>query len=127
MKKGKIIITAANGFMGKELGQFFKDRYEVIGLVRGAQKVMDGIRYVLWDGKTLGDWQQELEGSVCVINLAGRSVDCRYNDKNKRDIINSRTESTGVIGQAIDLCTIKPKGGYWVFSRCLQEMGENFL
>ncbi len=108
MKKEKIVITAANGFLGKELSEYFKNRYEVIGLVRSPQKVPDGISYVLWDGKTLGDWQQALEGALCIINLAGSSVDCRYTENNKREIFNSRTESTIIIGQAIDLCSKRP-------------------
>ncbi|MFT5859456.1 MAG: hypothetical protein ACI865_001557 [Flavobacteriaceae bacterium] len=108
MKKNRIIITAANGFIGEALVQYFKEEYEVVALVRRPQKGIDGVKYVLWDGKTLGDWQQELEGAHCVINLAGRSVDCRYNEKNKKDIYDSRTESTTVIGQAIDLCKSRP-------------------
>ena len=110
MKKKKIIITAANGFLGKELGLFLREKYEVIGLVRSSHtELVDGLRYVQWDGKSLGDWQQEFEGAFAVINMAGRSVDCRYNEKNKNDIIESRRESTMVVGQAIDLCENKPK------------------
>lgn len=105
----KIIVTAANGFMGSHLIEFFKHRFEVVGLVRKPQEPIDGIKWMIWDGKTLGKWQQELEGAKCVINLAGKSVDCRYNEKNKKAIYASRLESTQVIGEAIDLCERPPE------------------
>ncbi len=54
-----------------------------------------------WDGRTLGDWVSEFNGADVIINLAGRSVNCRYNPANRRDIIGSRVRSTQVIGQAI--------------------------
>ena len=76
MKKKKIIITAANGFLGKELGLFLREKYEVIGLVRSSQnELVDGLRYVQWDGKSLGDWQQEFEWGIRS-NQHGRAL-CR--------------------------------------------------
>lgn len=58
-------------------------------------------RQVAWDAKTLGPWTAELDGADVVINLAGRSVDCRYNAKNRREILESRVDSTRAVGQAI--------------------------
>lgn len=55
-----------------------------------------------WDGRTLGTWTSEIDGADAVVNLAGRSVNCRYGTKNRRQILLSRTESTRVIGQAIE-------------------------
>ena len=57
--------------------------------------------HVAWDAKTLGPWTSELDGCDVVINLAGRSVDCRYSDANRRAIMDSRVESTRVVGRAI--------------------------
>lgn len=105
----KIIVTAANGFMGSHLIEFFKHRFEVVALVRKPQEPRDGVKWMIWDGKTLGKWQQEFEGAKCIINLAGKSVDCRYNEKNKKEIYASRLESTQVIGEAIDLCERRPE------------------
>lgn len=105
----KIIIAAANGFIGEHLSRFFSDDYEVIGLVRREMKAPKNVRYVIWDGKNLGEWQSELEGAEAVINLAGKSVNCRHTDENKKAILKSRVESTQVIGQAVDLCREKPK------------------
>ena len=56
---------------------------------------------IRWNGRDLGDWAQQLDGADIVINLAGRSVDCRYNEANRREIMDSRVESTRVIGRAI--------------------------
>jgi NAD dependent epimerase/dehydratase family enzyme len=59
---------------------------------------------VAWDTKSLGDWARELDGATAVVNLTGRSVDCRYNAKNRREIMDSRVNSTRVVGEAIARC-----------------------
>jgi uncharacterized protein (TIGR01777 family) len=64
---------------------------------------------VLWDGKTLGSWEEELEGADVVINLTGRSVNCRYNIDNLNEMMASRVDSVRVLGQAITACTHPPK------------------
>jgi uncharacterized protein (TIGR01777 family) len=56
---------------------------------------------VTWNGSDLGRWTDVLEGADVVINLAGRTVNCRYTAANQRDIRNSRTITTGLIGEAI--------------------------
>jgi uncharacterized protein (TIGR01777 family) len=56
---------------------------------------------VAWDGETLGKWTAEIDNANVVINLAGQSVNCRYTGENRRIIIDSRVNSTRVVGQAI--------------------------
>lgn len=104
----RIIITAANGFLGDHLCTYFAETHEVIALVRTLLPNKKNITYVQWDGKTLGDWKSYFEGAKAVINLAGKSVDCRYHEENKRLILQSRLESTKVLGQAIEECKVKP-------------------
>lgn len=105
----KIIIAAANGYLGKLLAKHFVDKeYEVIGLCRKLTR-LENATCVLWDGKTLDSWAKELEGATALINLAGKSVDCRYTDENKRQIIASRVDSTKVLGEAVASCAIPPK------------------
>jgi len=107
--KPTVIITAANGFIGKTLVDFLERDYRIVALVRKPQPSSENIKYLVWDGKTVGDWSYELEGAHAVINLAGKSVNCRYNEQNKAAIYASRLESTSAIGQAIARCANKPK------------------
>lgn len=105
----KIVITAANGFMGRNLVRSLVDDYEVICLVRNPHILIPNAQNIFWDGESLGEWKNSIDGAFCVINLAGRSVDCRYNEANKAEIYNSRLKSTKVIGEAIELAKIKPE------------------
>lgn len=103
-----IVIAAANGFLGKSLIQYFSKQYNIVCLVRSPQPEQPNVRFVLWDGKQLGAWSQELEGAKAIINLAGRSINCRYTEHNKKDILQSRIDSTRVIGETIEQCIHKP-------------------
>jgi uncharacterized protein (TIGR01777 family) len=104
----KIVIPGGSGQVGKLLaGAFTKDGHGVTVLSRNPE--LCKWRTIKWDGKTLGKWTEELEGVDVVINLAGRSVNCRYNQKNRDLIMNSRIDSTRVIGKAIQNCKNPPK------------------
>ncbi len=98
----KIVIPGGSGQIGKMLRRAFAE-HEVVVLSRRGQ----GISY--WDGETLGDWAQEFEGADVVINLAGRTVNCRYTDANLKQMMRSRVLSTEVVGRAIAQCTVPPK------------------
>jgi uncharacterized protein (TIGR01777 family) len=63
---------------------------------------------VAWDGVTQGPWSREIDGADVVINLAGRSVDCRYTEENRREILESRVESAKAIGTAISKAIVPP-------------------
>jgi uncharacterized protein (TIGR01777 family) len=58
-------------------------------------------RVVPWDGRTAGDWTKDLEQSDVCINLAGRSVNCRYTAANRRSIYDSRIESTRLLNEVM--------------------------
>ncbi len=66
-------------------------------------------RVVQWDGATLGAWQRDIDGADVVINLAGRSVNCRYHAANKDAIMQSRVQSTRAVGEAIRQATRPPR------------------
>ncbi|MBL4663086.1 MAG: TIGR01777 family oxidoreductase [Flavobacteriaceae bacterium] len=105
-----LIIAGGNGFLGKILTEYFKSKVEkIVILSRSEEKIIGNVHYILWDGKTLGDWSKILDGSDVLINLAGKPVDCRYHQKNKDLILSSRTNSTKVLGQAIEECSQPPK------------------
>ncbi len=106
----KLVIAAGTSFLGNVLIEYFKDKVEsIIILTRGESKVLDTIKYVHWDAKTLGDWKLEIEHADALINMAGKSVDCRYNQKNKDLILSSRVASTKILGQAISQAKVPPK------------------
>lgn len=105
----RLVIAGANGFLGRYLTRHFHSNgWEVVGLARREKGLDAGCRHVFWDGKTMGPWASELNGADAVINLAGRSINCRHNKRNKIEIINSRVESTTVLGQAIGSCPNPP-------------------
>ncbi len=102
----KIIIAGGTGFIGKYLYKNFSEEgYEVIIISRGDQ-------YLQWNDEEA--MIKALEGSEALINLAGKSVDCRYNEKNKELILNSRTETTRILQSAVDKCKFPPK--LWINS-----------
>lgn len=105
-----ITITGANGFTGKYLSEFYlKKGWTVKALARRPEGLAEGVEYHHWDGETLDEWQSAFEGAEAVVNLAGRTVNCRYNDENKRQILESRTTTTRLVGEAIAACSNPPK------------------
>jgi uncharacterized protein (TIGR01777 family) len=98
----KIVIPGGTGQIGNILGRsFVASGDEVVVLTRNP-RLGSQYRSVQWDGKTLCRWTQELEGAGAVINLAGRSVNCRYGRKNRREILESRVDSVRAIHRAIE-------------------------
>ncbi len=107
----KIIIPGGTGHVGTVLAREFKRRGdEVVMLSRSSNRPEKADwRTVSWDGETLGDWASEIDGADVVINLAGRSVNCRYTPENRKAIMDSRTDSTRIVGEAIRRAKDPPK------------------
>src|SRR6267142_3980700 len=104
----RIVIPGGTGQVGTILARAFHERDdEVIVLSRSPKAAPWPV--VKWDAETLGDWASELEGADVVINLAGRSVNCRYSDENKKAIIESRVDSARVVGAAISRAQVPPR------------------
>ncbi len=104
----KIIIAGGSGFIGLALANHFRSNYEVVILSRQRMISDSYVRVVPWDARSLGDWRQELEGAAALINLTGKSVNCRYNEANKQAIRESRVLSTKVLGEAMSKCSQPP-------------------
>lgn len=108
--KRRIILAGGSGFLGQTLASYFLQLgFEVIILTRSAGQIGGAGRQVAWDACTIGPWQQELEGATAVVNLTGRSVNCRYNAPNRKEILDSRVNSTRVLGEAIRRCAEPPQ------------------
>lgn len=104
----KIVLPGGSGQVGTLLARAFAaDGHEVVVLSRDPPPAP--WQTVHWDARTVGDWAAELEGADAVINLAGRSVNCRYHQANRRVILESRVDSTRAVGQAIARCAHPPR------------------
>jgi len=107
--RNRIVVAGGSGFIGRLLtDRLVSGNNDVIVLTRSPGPAAQSIRQVGWDGRTLGGWARELEGARALINLAGRSVNCRYNERNRREILESRVDSTRVLGEAIARCNTPP-------------------
>ncbi len=105
----KIILAGGSGFLGRTLADWISRRgWDVVVLARSRSSASAPGRWIAWDGAILGDWASEFDGTAAVVNLAGRSVNCRYYARNRREIMDSRIHSTRVIGEAIARCANPP-------------------
>jgi uncharacterized protein (TIGR01777 family) len=110
VKSQRIILAGGSGFLGQSFAKKLRQRnYEVIVLTRSPRERGDGAKEVVWDAKSLGDWATLVDGAEVVVNLAGKSVDCRYNEANRKAIIASRVDSTRILGEAIVKCKQPPR------------------
>jgi uncharacterized protein (TIGR01777 family) len=105
----KIVIAGGSGFVGKTLADHFAATSEVVILSRTNAPTKGKIRTVVWNGCDPGDWMKELDGAYALINLAGKNVNCRYTSANKKEILESRTLSTKVLGEAITKAANPPR------------------
>ena len=103
----RIVLVGGSGHVGTLLARYFqRQRNEVCVLARTSFSAP--WRVVAWNGLHLDEWVEALDGTDVVINLAGRSVDCRYNAANKAAILESRIQSTRLVGQAIQTLSRPP-------------------
>lgn len=104
----KVVIPGGTGHVGTMLAEQYVQRgWDVVVLSRGMREAP--WRVVEWDGKSMGPWVEELDGADVLINLAGRSVNCRYTEENRRQIMDSRLDSTRVLGEALAAVRRPPK------------------
>lgn len=110
MKFRKIILAGGSGSIGQKLAMYYSNlANEVIILSRTPQAAAGNIRTVIWDGRTLGDWADGLDNADMLINLCGKSVNCRYTARNRQAIIDSRVGPTQTLAEAINRLTAPPK------------------
>ena len=101
----KVLIAGGSGFIGVELEKYLSNLgYSVYILTRNPKRKNE----YKWDARTFGEWTKVLEKCDILINLTGKSVDCRYTEKNKKEILDSRIESSNILAKAINKNNKKP-------------------
>jgi len=96
----RIVIPGGSGQVGRLLARHLHDAGHDVTVLSRAPAAAPW-RTIAWDGELPGAWTAALDGADVVINLAGRSVDCRYHARHRREILESRVRSTRTIGKAI--------------------------
>jgi uncharacterized protein (TIGR01777 family) len=105
----RVVLAGGSGFLGRALATHFCDAgWDAVILTRSPNPKGGALREAYWDGRTIGPWHSELDGAAAVVNLAGKSVNCRYNSANRREIMESRVNATRVVGEAISQCAVPP-------------------
>jgi uncharacterized protein (TIGR01777 family) len=103
----KIVIPGGTGQVGSLIAHAFRaGGHDVVVLSRGGGS---DARIVPWDARTVGAWVNEIDGADVVVNLAGRSVNCRYTPKNMAAMMSSRVDSTRAVGLAIGQASRPPR------------------
>ena len=99
----KIVIAGGTGYLGQLLStHFLKDSNNTVFILSRSRRANEGnLYYLKWNGKTRGSWTTSLENTDVLINLTGKSVDCRYTKKNRKEIYASRIESTHLLCQTV--------------------------
>ena len=110
-EKKKMVIAGANGFLGRYLSKYFIQKgWHVIGLARRGNGLADGVDFLKWDGVTLdSEWADQLDRSDVLINLVGRTVNCRPTEENKQQILESRVNATKLLGEVVGKSKTPPK------------------
>lgn len=105
----KVVIPGGSGSVGTVLGRHFHAAGDDVTVI--ARNIDSGAtwRSLKWDGATLGPWTNAFDGADVVINLAGRSVNCRYTPENRKVIMESRTLTTRLVGEAISAAKRPPR------------------
>jgi uncharacterized protein (TIGR01777 family) len=105
----KIVIAGGSGQVGTILARAFHASGDEVVVLSRRSGIGAPWRVAAWDGISAGGWQQELDGSDVVINLAGRSVNCRYTAAHRKEILDSRVLPTRLIGAAVEQAARPPR------------------
>lgn len=97
----RIVIPGGSGQVGRLLARHFCAQGHAVTILTRRPKPGEMWREVPWDGATRGPWAAELDGADVCINLAGRSVNCRYHARNRREIYDSRIVPTRLLNEVV--------------------------
>ncbi|OYT75935.1 MAG: TIGR01777 family protein [Armatimonadetes bacterium JP3_11] len=109
----KIVIAGGTGFIGKAMVRAWAPEHHLVILTRAPERAQPqlpaGVRALGWDGETLGDWVQQLEGAGALINLAGESIAQRWTPAVKQRLWDSRVKTTALLTQAVQQLQSPPR------------------
>ncbi|HEY3663371.1 MAG TPA: TIGR01777 family oxidoreductase [Chthoniobacterales bacterium] len=109
-EKSRVVLAGGSGFLGRSLAQLLlREGYEVAVLTRSAGRRSGPTQFAQWDGKTTGDWARLLDGAHALVNLTGKSVNCRYTPEARAEILDSRVDSVRALGEAMAHCSRPPR------------------
>lgn len=98
----RIVIAGGSGFLGLSMAAYFSKAGGDVTILSRSRPKGNGLwSHVSWDGRTLGKWQESIDGADAVVNLAGRTVNCVKTPDHQDEILRSRVESTRLLGQAM--------------------------
>jgi uncharacterized protein (TIGR01777 family) len=104
----RVVLPGGNGQIGALLARHFHSKGDCV-VVLSRRPIEAPWQMIAWDGVSLGTWVQQLEHADVVINLAGHSVNCRYNTRNRQEILRSRIGPTRIVGEAINKVSHPPR------------------
>ncbi|GHG14263.1 hypothetical protein CBQ26_15785 [Deinococcus indicus] len=111
----RLVIAGGSGFLGRAVARHFAAQdWDVVIVSRSRPPVPTPGRWVAWDALRQGGWVRELDGAAALLNLAGRTVNCRYTAQNMLDIYTSRLDSTRALGRA--MATVERPPAVWLNS-----------
>lgn len=119
-----MVLAGGSGFLGGVLAADFAERgWRVVILSRTPSNGGAGnIHFEGWDGSTQGAWTKQLEAADVVVNLTGRSVNCRYDEANRAEIVESRVRSVQALAAGIATCRTPPR--LWIQAGSLAIYGD---
>ena len=122
--QARVVIAGGSGFLGKTLARnLIEEGYEVVVLTRKPDEYKGPGTVLAWDGKTVEEnWLGALEGAAALVNLTGKSVNCRQTRKNREEILRSRIEPIETLGEALRLVYRPPT--VWVQAASLAIYGN---
>jgi uncharacterized protein len=128
--RSHVVIAGGSGFLGRGLARELHQRGERVTILSRSSAppndwpddLMDGIEWRKWDARTSGEWASCLDGATALVNLVGRTVDCRKTPENKRVILESRVNSCRALGEALRSVTNPPP--VWIQSATAHIIGD---
>ena len=120
---GRVVIAGGTGFLGRNLARHLAALgCEVVVLSRHVPRDAPGWRHVPWDARTTGEWVRQLDGAAALVNLVGRTVDCRKTPDHCDEILRSRVEATEALGRALRQTGTLPR--VWVQMSTAHRYGD---